>query len=79
MYILRVETYKNAVKIFVYKNGNSVSREIIKLRWWQRKKASRIIDTFYLDNITEFYNKAVEWQLNEHPQLTWDFEKHTIK
>lgn len=79
MYILQVEQYKNAVRVITFLNGKVISEIIIKLRWWQRRQARRIINDFYLDNETELDNKQVDWLSFNYEYLTWDFETRTIR
>jgi len=79
MYILRVIVYKNAVRVMTYKNSSFVGSDEIRLRWYQRSKAKHIIDMFYLNNITQFYNKGIEWQLDESTGVKWNFKTCQVK
>ena len=74
MYILRVILYKNAVRVMVYNNGSFVGSDEIRIRWWQRSKARHIVDMFYLDSISDLYSKGVEWKLDEHTGVRWNFK-----
>lgn len=65
-YKIKVEIYKNAVNIMVYKYGCFVGNNVIKLRWWQRKKATEIVDWFIIDNIPEFNRKGIEYEVMKY-------------
>jgi hypothetical protein len=74
MYVLKVILYKNAVRIMAYNNGSFVGSDEIRINWWQRSQARNIVDSFYLSRISDLYSKGVEWQLDEHTGIKWNFK-----
>ena len=65
-YKIKVEIYKNAVNIMVYKYGCFVGDNVIKIRWWQRKKAAEIVDEFIIDNISELHRKGIDYEVMDY-------------
>ena len=79
MKIMRVEVYKNAIKVRVYLNAQQTFEEIIKIRWYQRKSTREMIDKFYLDNIVLLYSSGVEWQLEEATAMRYNFKTKQLE
>ena len=89
--IVRVELYKNAVRVkyilpTVYNNSVIVYNKaatkytIIKIRFYQRSRARNIIEKFYLYYGNSFQRRDIEWQYEDMSKvLKWDFETNSPK